>query len=139
MKLVKLANVIKKMRKNINFEELKGETLTHISGDLVGSEQIFFSTESGRLFVMEHDQDCCESVTVDDICGNLEDLIGDPILLAEEISNSECHEDDNYDNDSFTWTFYKLSTIKADVTIKWFGESNGYYSEEVTFREILPN
>lgn len=127
------------MRKNINFEELKGETLTHISGDLVGSEQIFFSTESGRLFVMEHDQNCCESVTIDDICGNLEDLIGDPILLAEEISNSDDYEDNNYDDDSFTWTFYKLSTIKADITIKWYGTSNGYYSEEVTFREILPN
>jgi len=74
-----------------------------------------------------------------DINGDLEDLIGSEILLAEEVTNEnenpEGVEVPKY-QESFTWTFYKLSTIKGSVTIRWYGESNGYYSESVTFESV---
>jgi len=75
-----------------------------------------------------------------DVIGNLEDLIGTPIVMAEEVSSEENPvgvEIPEY-QDSFTWTFYKLATIKGYVTIRWYGESNGYYSEEVSFGEVKP-
>lgn len=87
---------------------------------------------------MHLDQDCCESVSIEDICGDIDCLLGCPILMAEETSTSssiygstiECHDD------SFTWTFYKIATINGYVTIRWYGESNGYYSESVDFKEL---
>lgn len=89
---------------------------------------------------MFHDQDCCEHVSIEDVQGDVEDLIGSPILLAEKVTNSETYPDGVPKSDyteSFTWTFYKLATIKGSVTIRWLGESNGYYSEDVTI-EMYP-
>ena len=78
-----------------------------------------------------------------DIVGELDDLIGEPILLAEEISNESGINPSGVtipeSQESFTWTFYKLGTIKGCVTISWYGESNGYYNESVSFCGIESN
>jgi hypothetical protein len=87
---------------------------------------------------MYHAQDCCEIVYIESIDGDLNDLIGCPILFAEEVTNSEWDRPINSDmsgeRDSYTWTFYKISTNRGSVTIRWFGESNGYYSEKIDVR-----
>jgi hypothetical protein len=73
-----------------------------------------------------------------DIAGNLNDLIGSPLLMAEEVSSERDVNPKGVTvpdfQDSFTWTFYKLATVKGYVTISWYGESNGYYNESVSFR-----
>lgn len=97
--------------------------------------EMLFIMESGRKFKFYHDQDCCESVYVNDIVGDLNDLVGVPLLQAEEARSKENPPQDS-SPDSFTWTFYKFATIKGSVTVRWFGESNGYYSESVELEEI---
>ena len=59
---------------------------------------------------------------------------GCPLLQAEE-STSDASKTGEYD-DSATWTFYKMTTRKGYVTIRWYGTSNGYYSERATFDKI---
>ena len=122
----------------MNFEEMVGITLAKIEGG-EGGEEIRFTSTDGRVFRQHHYQDCCESVEVDEIHGDLDDLIGSPILLAEEaIYDNEPSPDGKTPEypDSYSWTFYKMATAKGHVTIKWLGESNGYYSETVYFEEI---
>lgn len=34
------------------------------------------------------------------------------------------------------WTFYKFASAKGYVTVRWYGESNGYYSTSVYFEEV---
>lgn len=116
----------------MSFEKLKGETLLAIYRLEKGSDEALFVTKSGKRYIMYHDQDCCENVEIEDVCGDIKDLIGSEILLAEEVTSNDNPKDK--DDDSFTWTFYKLSTIKGSLTIRWYGVSNGYYSETVSFR-----
>lgn len=119
------------------FTALFGETLEKVEVN-ADKDEILFVTRGGT-FRMYHDQDCCESVTVEDICGDLSDLIGLPILLAEEAVSEKDppgYTSENTCRESFTWTFYKLATLKGAVTIRWLGESNGYYSESVEFKRV---
>jgi uncharacterized protein YegJ (DUF2314 family) len=117
------------------FEDLVGSTLSAL--DNQNDKALVFTLDTGEKYKLYHDQDCCESVFIEDIVGDLDDLIGVPILMAEEATNSKNPEGVEFpDQDSFTWTFYKLATIKGSVTIRWYGESNGYYSESVDWGEI---
>lgn len=120
------------------FEELMGKVLVSVVNE--NDEEIIFTTTTGEKYKLHHIRDCCESVLVEDIIGDLEDLVGAPILMAEEVSFQDTDPPDVPTKgrwcDSFTWTFYKLATIKGYVTIRWYGESNGYYSESVSFSAI---
>lgn len=121
----------------MNFDALVGKTLTQVDGS-AGADRITFTDADGQSYALYHDQDCCESVRVEDIVGELSDLVGTPILRAEESSNEADPEDmteRTYD-DGHTWTFYRLTTIKGSVVIRWLGQSNGYYSESVTFDAV---
>lgn len=115
---------------NLQIDLLVGKTLTAARN--VYNEEIIFETTEGETYKLYHSQQCCESVEVEDIVGDLSDLIGSPITMAEEVTNSEGEPKDKWD-ESFTWTFYKLATNKGGVTIRWYGTSNGYYSENVDF------
>lgn len=90
-------------------------------GTYWGNDALYFEQEDGVHFVLTHIQDCCEDVEIESIDGDLDDLIGEPLLMAEEIIKV----------DGDTWTFYKFATVKGYVTIRFYGSSNGYYSERV--------
>jgi hypothetical protein len=114
----------------MSFSDLVGKKILNIESS---SDEIIFHTDNGS-FKMYHEQDCCETVSIEDIDGDLTDLIGEFVLAAEESSNSGTHDDEYHD--SFTWTFYKIRTLKTSLTIRWYGSSNGYYSEGVSFYKI---
>jgi hypothetical protein len=113
--------------------DLKGKTLASIK--VCGAKEIIFACACGANYKMYHRQDCCEEVVIEDICGNLDALIGSPILVAECRMDYQSEYDTYYDA-SKTWTFYELATVNGAVTIRWFGSSNGYYSEEVDFERV---
>jgi hypothetical protein len=116
--------------KHCKVDVLKGKTLSSISGEK-GDGEIVFVTTDGETYRMYHEQDCCEHVRIEDIVGDLQDLVGSEILIAEEVEGESPADFEAYD--SYTWTFYKFATRKGYVDLRWLGESNGYYSEGVSF------
>jgi hypothetical protein len=115
-------------------ESMVGQVFTSVTQD--GSEMVF--ENATERFVFFHSQDCCESVSIEDICGDLQDLVGEPLLIAEEVSGETPVDFNEEEHDSVTWTFYKFATRRGYVDVRWFGESNGYYSEGVSLgRELV--
>ena len=96
-------------------------------GTYWGNDALYFEQEDGEHFVLTHIQDCCEDVEIESIDGDLDDLIGEPLLMAEEIIKVGGEPT----LESNTWTFYKFATVKGYVTVRFLGWSNGYYSERV--------
>jgi hypothetical protein len=111
---------------------VKADDVTHFF------DELRFESVDGVRWSMSHTQDCCEQVGIEDIVGDLSDLVGSPIVMAEVTSNTvdPPKEGDEYDDDSHTWTFYKFATAKGYVTIRWYGSSTGYYSESVSFQRV---
>jgi len=115
-------------------EDMVGKVFTRVSGG-VGDSELVFETATER-FVFFHAQDCCESVDINDIVGDLDDLVGEPLLIAEEVSGATEPDEEHYE--SYTYTFYKFATRRGYVDVRWLGESNGYYSEGVSLgRELV--
>lgn len=108
------------------FSDMVGKTLQSVTK---AHDEIVFETIDGEAYKMYHQDDCCESVTIEDITGDLDWIIGAPIILAEEVAG-DIKENDYGDEQ---WTFYKIATIKGMVDIRWYGTSNGYYSTSVSF------
>lgn len=121
--------------------------------DMVGDEVLYLFADNGDVYALFHERDCCEVVSLEDIDTSLDWVLNHPILLAEESTTREtpegCEkpwadkdedEDSSFENDEYpiewegteTWTFYRLSTVKGSVTMRWYGTSNGYYSEAVS-------
>ena len=110
-----------------------GKTFSRVRSD---EDTVTFENDEVR-YVLYHSTDCCESVVVEDIIGDLEDLEGWPLLIAREDYNADGPD---LNEESYTWTFYNFATFKGYVTIRFLGTSNGYYSEDVDCRkEILNN
>lgn len=144
---------------NISANAMLGATITKIE---MNDLEVHFYCGDDTVYRMWHEGDCCEVVELVDICGEWDDLIGNPLLLADEASNEYKdapnmmamlgpdavkkvfveklktgidRESDGYD--SQTWTFYRFGTIKGSVTLRWFGTSNGYYSERVSLAKFV--
>jgi len=124
----------------IDFSVIVGKVINTIDR---ADRVISFNCSDGTKYSMWHAQDCCEDVYVESITGDLENIVEVPILDAycststeNQLEVSEKIKTDQKWNESFTWSFYTIRTLKGTVTIRWYGSSNGYYSESVEFVEI---
>ena len=120
---------------NSSLEQLVGKTITKIEGLEVYSYEVTFHCSDGSVFKMYPDDDSflygnAIDISIEDVCGDVDCLIGAEIVKAEE---KRSEKKGNGWNDPQVWTFYTLATVKGYVDIRWYGTHNGYYSAEVSF------
>ena len=120
---------------DIGIKILIGKIISHIMISEDKKKMLIVVEAEGEyeFYKFFHEQDCCEQVYLYDVNGDLGDLIGEVVLQAEESGKKLEDNELQYSGDSGTWTFYKLASKNGYVTLRWLGESNGYYSERVEF------
>lgn len=102
---------------------LKGETVKAI---VCSAEAVDLYTKSGKHFRWSHQQDCCETVR---LVHSNSDKFNDPtgqeiydviesVVIGKGITVTTWILNCDYDN---------------NIVFTWHGESNGYYSEDVSF------
>lgn len=108
------------MKKELkSFSELKGEILKKIS--ILKNDNPYYDGDEndGISFVLENNEEYhlyggvsppCQDLYIESIVGDLNDLIGVPILMAEEV---------NGENEYYEYTFYKIATIKGYLDIRF--------------------
>ena len=120
---------------NPSVDKFKGSKILSVIGLHNGSDEVIFKTDKGD-FKMYHSQDCCEKVDIDTVSGvtHFDDaLVFDLIEKTNRENPKSEHSEYDYIDESCTWTFYTLITSKGYTDIRWYGTSNGFYSEVVDF------
>ena len=120
---------------NVGLNTMAGKTIKNIVGVAEESDEVTITTTDGNSYVLYHEQDCCEHVWLYDFEGDPEDLSGALIMSAEEVTGVVTDEM-NEGTECPEWTFYKIETSKGGLWLRWLGDSNGYYSTSVDFKEI---
>lgn len=109
-----------------DLERIIGATIQEVTGCEHESECVTFVTDRGTLRLL-HRQNCCENVRLEDANGDIADLIGGVVSVAEERSNQEGERGEYRTK----YTFYTIRTTKGDLDLRWIGRDNGYYGVSV--------
>lgn len=129
----------------VKVSDMIGKTFTSVKRSKDHHDEVITFSGDGyeyKLYSSENNHGNDVVVLIDDIVGDLEDLINTPILVSELVTSKhdrwskEPKPPGKEVSGSWTWSFYKFATAKGYVDIKWWGTSNGYYSEEVDFKRI---
>jgi hypothetical protein len=109
-----------------DLERIIGATIQEVTGCERESKCVTFLTDRGTLRLL-HRQNCCERVYLEDANGDISDLIGGVVSVAEERSNQEGERGEYRTK----YTFYTIRTTKGDLDLRWIGKDNGYYGVSV--------
>lgn len=99
----------------------------------VEEDRVIFSNSIYK-YELYHERQCCETVYIESINGDLADIEGAVIRRADHYSGPWTSEDD----DDGSYNFYTIRTHKGFVDIRYNGSSNGYYSVDADLYGSFP-
>ena len=101
------------------FEDLKGKTLIEVKN--VDDEELVFVLDGGVQCKFHHYQDCCERVWIEDINGNLDDLMIWNVILTD--SQIQQLYNNGLSIDPITDSSYPQLTLQAGTEIYFTNSS----------------
>jgi hypothetical protein len=112
---------------------LRDRPVTGLEGLEKHSEEVRVKFPLGTL-LLYHQQDCCESFWLEDFEDDRHTQHrrnGYDRFIGLEVTTNQSDPPPNNDwIECYTWTYVRLKFQSGDVTLRFCGSSNGYYSEE---------
>ena len=110
---------------------IAGRKVLAVSGTQHLSEKVRILVEGAGVLTFEHQPDCCEKVYL--VVDDKDDFVGlrGATVIYLELAESGVKRviKDEYGDSTETWTFLRLCTSQGPYTFRFYGSSNGYYSE----------
>ncbi len=118
-------------------KELLGKTLVKLIGAKQGSMEVTLTCSDGTSYIMYNNDEYDDEAEVTKILGDVTNLLHSPIILAEcfEI-RSHVGSMQAMPPEADVITYFNLATIKGEVRIEWFYNSDGYSEELVLFQQL---
>lgn len=124
-------------RKINSLNDLFGRKIESVEGCYKGSNFMKIKFTDG-ISVVFQPSNLCANVEIDDVNGDPQGMVGHLIKKVEVVSNKQFSAKDEYTK-NYLWTFYKFATLDGYIDIRWYGTSNGWYSEEVLWTILDEN
>jgi hypothetical protein len=112
------------MSQVFTYDMLIGKVVSRIER-LVQSDEVHFYLDSGEVLRMWHYQACCEEVVLESVDTELSEVEG--TIKRFEETTLEVSSDEQWTSA----TFYNITIGSTMFNMRWYGSSNGYYSESV--------
>ncbi len=102
-------------------------------------EMLVFESVDGWIYALIGELNQSE-IWLEDVNGDLDDLVGLPLLEARVLRTPLRSEDADVPvgRGFERYTFYHFATHKGRVTLRWYGTSSGWYSTDVKLLELEP-
>lgn len=114
------------------FEELVGSTLKSVTQD--SDDQLVFTLDNSDTYLLGSKYDDHSQFKVLNMIGDLSKIIGSPII--ESSVNRNVTQDDGIERE--TIVEYSITTANETYSFNWQILSDGYTSEEMSFKRIEP-
>lgn len=99
------------------------------------TEKILIETECGAKYIFCCPKsNCCDGATIEDINGDIYALAGERIVSSEEKVVTK--KDVEAWGETSDMVFYNIRTINHDITIRFFGTSNGHYDTQASLYSV---
>jgi hypothetical protein len=115
------------------FKDLVGRKIKSIS---VHPYEVHFELDKGERYRLYHSQDCCETVGVNGVFGDISSIVGGDVTQAiEEVFSDHdpegyVREEKEYRDYSYTWSIFKLVTTYGKLEIRFWGNPTGIIQKE---------
>ena len=120
---------------NIAYSHVEYEVQNKLFSSFIGKviKDIYFDNENfyilfdnDQVIKLYHNVTCygCDDFWIEEVVGNIDRLIGQPLTLAKGIENNldEVEEEEN----ERVWHLYKFGTDRESITIRFMGFLNDY-------------